>query len=76
MSKNNKENTFELSLDRLENIVNKMESGDASLEKSLEWFEEGMQLIKSCQKQLIEAEQKVEELIEKSSTELDSIETQ
>jgi exodeoxyribonuclease VII small subunit len=40
-----------------------MESGEATLEQSLEWFEEGMGLINSCQNQLKEAEQKVQSLI-------------
>ena len=40
--------------------------GEATLEQSLEWFEEGMTLIKSCQDQLKHAEQKVQELIKNS----------
>ena len=47
-----------------------MESGDASLEQSLEWFEEGMDLIKYCQGQLKDAEQTVQELIQKSTGDL------
>jgi len=47
----------------LESLVNQMESGEATLEQSLEWFEEGMGLINSCQNQLKEAEQKVQSLI-------------
>ena len=42
MSKKKNQTTFEESLNRLENLVNKMESGDATLEQSLVWFEEGM----------------------------------
>ena len=45
----NKELIIELSLERLEIIVSKMESGEVSLEKSLVLFEEGMILIKECQ---------------------------
>ena len=43
-----------------------MESGDATLEQSLVWFEEGMDLIKLCQVQLNNAEQKVQELVKKT----------
>ena len=66
MSKKKNEISFEESLERLENLVNKMESGDATLEQSLVWFEEGMELIKSCQIQLNNAEQKVQELVKKT----------
>ena len=66
MSKNKNEISFEESLERLENLVNKMESGDATLEQSLVWFEEGMDLIKLCQVQLNNAEQKVQELVKKT----------
>ena len=66
MSKKKNEISFEESLERLENLVNKMESGDATLEQSLVWFEEGMDLIKLCQIQLNNAEQKVQELVKKT----------
>ena len=66
MSKKKNEISFEESLKRLENLVNKMESGDATLEQSLVWFEEGMDLIKLCQIQLNNAEQKVQELVKKT----------
>ena len=48
-----------------------MESGDTSLERSLEWFEEGMHLIKACREQLENAEQKVQSLIKDSDGNLD-----
>jgi len=64
MPKKKKETSFEKDLERLESLVNKMESGDATLEQSLVWFEEGMDLIRSCQAQLNNAEQKVQELIQ------------
>ena len=66
MSKKKNEISFEESLERLENLVNKMESGDATLEQSLVWFEEGMDLIKLCQVQLNNGEQKVQELVKKT----------
>ena len=66
MGKNDKELNIELSLERLEIIVSKMESGEGSLEKSLVLFEEGMILIKECQGDLKKAEQRIENLIHDS----------
>lgn len=50
---------FEQSLKQLENIVTAMEAGGLSLEKSLEYFEQGIQLTRICQTALADAEQKV-----------------
>tara|TARA_Y100000996_G_C22516751_1_gene640722 strand:- start:967 stop:1197 length:231 start_codon:yes stop_codon:yes gene_type:complete len=66
MEKNDKELSIELSLERLELIVSKMESGEVSLEKSLVLFEEGMHLIRECQDDLKKAEQRIEHLIDDS----------
>jgi len=66
MVKKEKNQTFEDALSRLETLVEKMESGDGTLEQSLDWFEEGMSLIKSCRQELESAEQKVKELIKNS----------
>jgi len=66
MEKNDKELNIELSLERLEIIVSKMESGEVSLEKSLVLFEEGMNLIRECQGDLKKAEQRIEHLIHDS----------
>ena len=54
---------FEKKLKNLEDIVNKMESGELSLDKSLELFEEGVKLSKDCNKQLNAAEQRVRVLL-------------
>ena len=61
----NKAPSFEEGLDRLEQIVKDLEQGELDLEKSLELFEQGVELSKSCHKQLEEAEQKVEILLKK-----------
>ena len=63
---NKTKNNFEESIERLEKIVNKMESGDSTLEQNLIWFEEGMELIKLCQGHLTEAEKRVQRLIKKN----------
>lgn len=54
---------FESSLEELEKIVERMESGDQSLEESLKDFERGVTLTKACQNMLKNAEQKVEKLV-------------
>jgi len=54
---------FEKRLNRLEEIVEKMESGELSLEDSLRLFEEGVKLSRECNTQLNEAEQKVKLLL-------------
>ena len=66
MAKKEKNQTFEDALYRLETLVEKMESGDGTLQQSLDWFDEGMSLIKSCRQELESAEQKVKELIKNS----------
>jgi exodeoxyribonuclease VII small subunit len=57
---------FEECLERLEKIVQELEKGEVSLEKSLTLFEEGMQLSATCRKQLEEAEGKVEILLKQN----------
>lgn len=57
---------FEKTLNDLELLIEKMETGQLSLEDSLKCFEEGIQLARVCQNSLKEAEQKVEMLVESS----------
>lgn len=57
---------FETSLNELETIVNKMESGDLALEESLKTFESGIKLANSCQTALDQATQKINILIEEN----------
>ncbi len=52
-------NTFEKSMTELEEIVTKLEAGDITLDDSLELFEKGIKLAKTCQKKLDDAEKKV-----------------
>ena len=51
---------FEGAMDRLEKIVEQMESGKLPLEDLIVRYEEGMNLVKVCQKRLTDAEQKIE----------------
>ena len=50
---------FNKGLAELEIIINKMESGDLSLEDSLKHFEKGVKLHRECHKALTDAEQRV-----------------
>jgi exodeoxyribonuclease VII small subunit len=54
---------FEKKLKRLEDIVEKMESGDLSLDDSMKLFEEGVKMSRECQLQLTVAEEKVKLLL-------------
>ena len=54
--------TFEAAVLRLEEILNKLESGDADLSESLKLYEEGIALTRSCTELLEKAEQSVKML--------------
>lgn len=56
--------SFEGSLEKLETIVEKLESEELSLDESIKQFEEGIKLYKSCKDLLSEAEKKVSILTE------------
>jgi len=56
---------FEKSLERLEAIVDEMESGELALEEMIKHFEEGSTLVTLCSKKLTEVEQKIEKLVKK-----------
>ena len=51
---------FEAAMDRLEAIVDEMESGKMQLEDLIVRYEEGMKLVKTCQERLASAEQRIE----------------
>lgn len=53
---------FEQALDKLSDINEKIESGDISLDESIELFKEGIELTKKCQAILENARKEVEEL--------------
>ena len=51
--------SFEQALEELNNIVSRLESGEAGLEESLELFKSGIELTEKCNKLLDDAEQKI-----------------
>ena len=57
--KNKQAVTFESAMKRLEEIVNCLESGKATLDESLQLYEEGIHLVSICNNRLDEAEQKI-----------------
>ena len=57
---------FETAMRELEELVERLEQGDLSLEESLAAFERGVTLTRACQTALKEAEQKVEILVKKA----------
>ena len=59
----NDNNNFEESMKDLELIVEKLEKGEQNLEKSLQLFEEGVEISKKLNDQLKNAEKKVSELM-------------
>ncbi|MGB7727626.1 MAG: exodeoxyribonuclease VII small subunit [Candidatus Acidiferrum sp.] len=61
---------FERSLARLEEVVRKLESPQLSLDEAMKLFEEGVGLSRECQKQLEEAEGRVEILLKKADGKL------
>jgi len=56
--------SFEKALERLETIVQEMESGELSLETALKKFEEGVRLSQLCTQKLNETEKKIALLME------------
>jgi exodeoxyribonuclease VII small subunit len=61
---------FEQSLARLEEIVRKLEGANLPLDQAMKLFEEGMELSRDCQKQLEQAEARVEILLKKAGGEM------
>lgn len=57
---------FEKSLGRLEEIVRRLENANLTLDDAMKLFEEGVELSRVCQKQLEEAEGRVEILLKKA----------
>ena len=62
-----KKQTFEKALERLEKIVEEMESGKLDLDKMMTHFEEGQQLLKQCSTKLNEVERNIEMLVKKGN---------
>lgn len=64
---NNNEVSFEETIKQLEAIVTQLENGDLPLDEALNEFEKGIKLARSGQKQLNEAEQRIQILLSENS---------
>ena len=60
---NQKNASFESNMQRLEQIVRAMERGDVALEESLKLFQEGTELVRSCNRLLDEAQLQVKKIM-------------
>ena len=68
MDNQSKSFQFEQALDELEQIVQRLETEDLSLEQALGCFEQGVKLTKQCQTTLKTAEQKIEQVSSQLNT--------
>ena len=64
MAESDRPYNFEAALEELESLVERMETGELSLEESLAAFERGVALTRECQTALREAELRVKSLTE------------
>ena len=55
--------SFESNMQRLEQIVRAMERGDVPLEESLKLFQEGTELVRSCNELLDNAQLQVKQIM-------------
>ena len=58
-----KELSFEEAMEKLEEIVNSLESGDFKLEESLKLYEEGVKLVNLCNKKITNVEKSIKILL-------------
>lgn len=63
---------FESALEKLEKIVEEMESGDLPLDEILKKYEEGSNLVRYCARKLTEAEKRIEILMKNKEGELEA----
>ena len=73
MGKQNKQVTFEESLSHLEAIVKKLETGNLSLDQSLEEFQQGVKAYKDCNDMLNTEEGKVTLIREENGEVLENL---
>lgn len=63
MSNEKKELSFEENLEKLEEIVKKLENGDVSLDDAIKEFNEAMVLAKKCDEKLKSAEEAITKIV-------------
>jgi len=60
--------SFEVALERLEDIVHELEEGDITLEQCLARYQEGLRLHRICQERLGKVEEELARLLEDDGT--------
>ena len=60
---NEKEISFEEALEKLQNAVNKLESGEIKLDEAFSLFEDGIKYVKICEEKLTNIEEKVAKIV-------------
>ncbi|MCP3032969.1 exodeoxyribonuclease VII small subunit [Halobacillus sp. A1] len=63
MSEENKELSFEEAMKQLEEIVEKLETGEVPLEKAIEYYQGGMKLSKLCNEKLGNVEKQMQQIL-------------
>ena len=63
--------SFEKAVERLEEIVERLESGEATLDETIHLFEEGKRLGQDCRRQLAEWERKIQKIVEKEDGDIE-----
>ena len=71
MTNKKKDFAFEETFKNLEKIVDQLESGQETLEKSLELFEEGIKLSDICRAKLDNADQKIKRLLKQADNSIE-----
>ncbi|MBO8154831.1 MAG: exodeoxyribonuclease VII small subunit [Bacillaceae bacterium] len=58
--------SFEEAIEKLEEIVEKLEDGDVPLEKAIDFYQEGMNLAKFCNDKLVKVEKQMEQIMQEN----------
>ena len=66
MAEKNKDLSFEESLEKLEEIVKKLEVGDVPLDEAINEFNKAMTLAKTCDEKLKNAEESITKLVKEN----------
>ena len=63
MAKKNEELSFEQAMEKLDEIVQKLEAGDVPLEKAIDYYQEGMILSKLCSDKITNVQEKMTKIL-------------
>ncbi|MHA6251013.1 exodeoxyribonuclease VII small subunit [Oceanobacillus sp. CAU 1775] len=63
MAKQKEELSFEAAMEKLEEIVQKLETGDVPLEKAIDYYQEGMILSKICSDKITNVQEKMTKIL-------------